>query len=336
MAAKTWKCLMPGCPSRINDPNEQFRDLASNVCASCGRWRYLPHSLIAGVAITLIAVIAGIVWLVGMSARSYETKYEAFLRNDGQIDEKEEVELAKLIEKHRLSSETIAQAQGDVRQRLGLGIKPAPQSSAQPSVQPASASAEPRSSDRQMIALLHNIYSDHVKTNDEQMLLTEAVKQQQVNEDQGAQLEQQIKARWQQAQPFFERGLSAIKQARYQTAIEEFQRSLAADGDNAWIMANLGAAYMQAGRMEDAEASCQRALEYDNRNWLAHYNLGSYYAKRGRKDAAIDELQQALQCVAEDRTQRITRGDVVGQLRTDAALGSIRQDARFRELLAGY
>jgi predicted TPR repeat methyltransferase len=88
--------------------------------------------------------------------------------------------------------------------------------------------------------------------------------------------------------------------------------------------------------MEDAEASCQRALEHDARNWLAHYNLGSYFAKRGRKDAAIDELQQALQCVAEDRTQRITRNDVVGQLRTDASLSSIRQDERFRQLLARY
>ncbi|MCG3161200.1 MAG: hypothetical protein JMDDDDMK_02344 [Acidobacteria bacterium] len=91
---------------------------------------------------------------------------------------------------------------------------------------------------------------------------------------------------------------------------------------------------MQAGRIEDAEASCQRALEFDPGNWLAHYNLGSYHAKQGQKDAAIDELQQALECVAEDRTQRITRDDVIGQLRADRALSSIRQDARFRQLLA--
>jgi hypothetical protein len=138
---------MPGCPSRINDPNEQFRDLASNVCAGCGRWRYLPHSLIAGVAIMLIAVVVGIVWLVGMPARSYETKYEAFLRNDGRIDEKEEAELAKLVEKHRLTNEIIAQAQGNVRQRLGLGVKP----ELQPSVQP-SLTVESRSTDRQVSA----------------------------------------------------------------------------------------------------------------------------------------------------------------------------------------
>ena len=337
MAAKTWKCLMPGCPSRINDPNEQFRDLASNVCAGCGRWRYLPHAMGAGLTATLIAVIGGIVWLIGMPARNYETKYEAFLHNDGRIDEKEEAELAKLIEKHHLSSETIAQAQGNARQRLGLGIKaaPQPQQSMQPGVQPT-APVESRSADRQMIALLHNIYSDHVKSADEQQLLVEAIKRQQMNQTQSEQLEQQIKARWEQAQPSFERGLTAIKQSRAQMAIEEFQHALAADGDNAWILANLGAAYLQAGRMEDAQASCRRALEYDDRNWLAHYNLGSYFAKRGDKDAAIDALQQSLQCVAEDRTQRITKSDVVAQLRTDTALGAIRQDARFRELIARY
>ncbi|MGE0885801.1 MAG: tetratricopeptide repeat protein [Blastocatellales bacterium] len=333
MAAKTWKCLMPGCPNRINDPNDQLRDLTPNTCAGCGRWRYLPHSLIAGVAIALIAVVAGIVWLVGMPARSYETKYEAFLRNDGLVDEKEQIELAKVAEKHGLNSETIARIQGDVKQRLGL--KPTPQPQSQPTAQPAD-DLPARASGKELVALIHNIYSDHLKSGDEQQALAAAIQKQRLDPALAEKLEQQIKARWERAQPFFERGLTANKQSRFQTAIEEFQRALSEDGDNAWILANLGAAYLQAGRTEDAEASCQRALEHDPRNWLAHYNLGSHYAKQGRKEAAIDELQRALECVAEDRTQRITRDDVVGQLRTDTSLSSIRQDERFRQLLARY
>lgn len=334
MAAKTWKCLMPGCPSRFNDPSEQFREQPANNCAGCGRWRYLPHALAGGVIVALVVVIGGIVWLTGLPARSYAEKYTACLRNDGKIDEKEEKDLAKLAEKHRLGDETTSRIQDEVRQLLGLNPKPSPQP--QPAAQPASMPApDPsRGSNRALVALVHNIYSDHLKTGDEQQLLADAIKRQQLDQSQAEQIEQQVKARWERAQPYFERGLTAARQAKHQTAIEEFQRALAEDADNAWIPANLGAAYLQAGRIEDARASCERALEFDPRNWLAHYNLGSCQAKRGEKDAAIESLQQALECVAEDRTQRITRDDVVGQLRADRTLSSIRQDARFRQLLA--
>ncbi|MGH9847283.1 MAG: tetratricopeptide repeat protein [Blastocatellia bacterium] len=328
MAANAWKCLMPGCPSRINDPNDQFREQATNTCAGCGRWRYLPHSLAAGTAAALLAVITIIVWLVGMPARNYEAKYVAYLRNDGHIDEKEEKELNSLVAKYRLDEETLARLQDEARQQLGLNAKPSP-----PAMTPPT-DDQPRSSNRDLVALLHNIYSDHLKTADEEQALVEAIKRQQLDPAQAKQLEEQVKARWERAQPYFERGLTAAKQARHQTAIEEFQRALAEDADNAWILANLGAAYLQAGRTEDARASCQRALEFDARNWLAHYNLGSSHARGGDKDAAIDSLQEALRCVAEDRTQRITRDDVVGRLRTDSALSAIRQDTRFRQLLA--
>lgn len=331
MAAKTWKCLMPGCPNRINDPTDQFRQADANTCAGCGRWRYLPHALAAGVLSALVVVIGGVVWLTGMPARSYATKYEAYLRNDQRIDEREAQELAKLVAKHRLSEETIAQIQDDVQQRMGLRAATAPQP------QPSAADTitePPRSTPQELTALLHNIYSDHLKTPEEQEALTAALQRQQLDAAAGARLEEQIKTRWQSAQPSFERGLTAVKQARYQVAIEEFQRALAADPDNAWIVANLGAAYLQANRPEDALASYRKALDLDARNWLAHYNLGAYHARRGNKDAALDALQQALQCVAEDRTQPITRADVVGQLRTDSSLKAIRQDARFQQLLA--
>jgi len=328
MAAKTWKCLMPGCPSRFNDPSEQFRDTAVNACAGCGRWRYLPHALAGGALAALVAVIGGAGWLMGMPARSYEERYDAYLR-DGKIDEKEELELAKLAEKYRLGGEIIARIQDEVKQRRGVNATPAP-------TRPAPSPDQQQGSNRSLVALLHNIYSDHLKTGDEQLLLAAAIERQRIDQAHGERIEQQVKARWEKAQPYFERGLTAAKQAKPQAAIEEFQRALAEDGDNAWILANLGAAYLQAGRIEDARASCQRALDFDERNWLAHYNLGSCRAKRGEKDAAIESLQQALECVAEDRTQRITRDDVVGQLRTDVALSSIRRDARFQQLLAKY
>jgi len=330
MAAKIWKCLMPGCPSRINDPNDRLRSLPANTCAGCGRGRYTPHALGAGVLATLVIVIVGVVWLTGAPARGYAEKYTIYLRNDGRIDEKEESELAKVAEKWRLDSDAVARIQDEARQRLGLNAKPAPQS--QPASQPPR--DQPGGSNRALAALLHNIYSDHLKSADERQLLADEIKRQRLDQAQAEQLEQQVKERWGRAQPYFERGLTAARQAKHQAAIEEFQRALAEDGDNAWILANLGAAYLQAGRVEDARASCQRALDFDERNWLAHYNLGSCHAKREEKDAAIESLRQALECVAEDRTQRITRDDVVGQLRADRALSSIRQDARFRQLLA--
>ncbi len=330
MAAKTWKCLMPGCPNRFNDPSEQFRDTAVNTCAGCGRWRYLPHALAAGVIVILAAGAAGMGWLIGMPARSYGDKYDAYLR-DGKIDEKEEQELATLARKFRLGDEVIARIQDEVRQRRGLNPRPSP--TRPPSTPP---SDQPSGSHRNFVALLHNIYSDHLKTDDEQRLLAGEIDRERLDQAQGERIEQEVKARWERAQPYFERGLTAARQARHQAAIEEFQRALAEDADNAWILANLGAAYLQVDRLEDAQASYRRALDFDERNWLAHYNLASYHAKRGEKDAAIESLQEALECVVEDQTHRITRDDLVGQIRSDRALSSIRQDARFRQLLAKY
>jgi tetratricopeptide (TPR) repeat protein len=334
MASKAWKCLMPGCPNRFNDPGEQLRETPANTCAGCGRWRYLPHALAAGVLGVMLAAGGGIVWLTGLPARNYAGKYALCLRNDGRIDDQEERELAKLAEKYHLDQDALAQLQDEVRQQLGFNAKPAPSPSAtaQP-VTPASTAALTEAP-RGLAALLHNIYSDHLKSAEEQELLNAALARQTLAPATGAQLEQTIKARWAAAQPYFERGLTAARQARAQTAIEEFQRALVEDADNAWILANLGAAYLQAGRLEDAEASCQRALAFDAGNWLAHYNLGSVYAKHGRKDAALGALQQALQCAATDRTQPITRAEIIGQLRTDAALSALRQDARFQQLLA--
>ncbi|MGH9939542.1 MAG: hypothetical protein ACREAM_25155, partial [Blastocatellia bacterium] len=195
---------MPGCPSRFNDPSEQFRDAAANACAGCGRWRYLPHALAGGTLIALAAVIGGASWLMGMPARAYAEKYTIYLRNDGQIDGKEESELAGIAGKYRLGGDAVARIQDEVRQRLGFNAKPAPAPQSQPATQPLP--DQPGGSNRALVALIHNVYSDHLKSTDEQQMLDDAIKRQRLDQSWAAQLEQQVKARWERAQPYFERG----------------------------------------------------------------------------------------------------------------------------------
>jgi DNA-directed RNA polymerase subunit RPC12/RpoP len=53
MATKAWKCLKCG---EMNDPNEEFREVASNTCTNCKSWRYLYYGLGSGG----LAVIVGL------------------------------------------------------------------------------------------------------------------------------------------------------------------------------------------------------------------------------------------------------------------------------------
>jgi len=328
MAAKAWNCLMPGCSSRFNDLSDPLRSLPANVCAGCGRGRYTPHALGAVILSVLIAAGAGVIWLMGMPARSYAGKYKIYIRNDGRIDEKEEIELAKIAEKYRLDGDDIARIQDDVRQQLGLNPKPP---------EPGGESAQggrPRGPDKELIALLYDIYSDGIKSENEQSRLDDLARRLEARKPQLDEAEREIERRWRMARPDFERGLRMAGSRDYAGAAEAFNQSLETDGDNPWTLANLSAACLEAGRDAEAREAGEKALRADPRNWLAHYNLGSWHARRGEKDEAIGKLSNALSIVAEDYSQRLSRTEVAARMKADESLRSLRQDPRFQQLLA--
>lgn len=315
MAAKPWKCRMPGCGA-INDPNSQFREVGPNTCADCHRWRYLLHAIgFGGLSIlVIIAVIVG--WLLGMPERTYREKYAQYLQDDKELDEEEKRELGRLAEKYKIPPDVVKRIEREFSDELKIEI------------------TIPSHVKSELIAMLHNIYSDNMKTEADQAYLDDAIKKYRIDQEASNRLEQQIKSHWEKSRPYFERGFRFIKEAKYQAAIDELQRARDEDDDNAWILANLGAAYIEVGRLGDALSACQKALEVDPKCWLARYNLGSLYAVRGERDLAISELSNALRLLEEDKLQRFSKSEIIAQMKTDRTLASIRKDPRFRQLLS--
>lgn len=78
------------------------------------------------------------------------------------------------------------------------------------------------------------------------------------------------------------------------------------------------------GDYETAYAKQQIVLEKRPDNVLSHFNAGCYAARLGRADEALEHLRRAVEI--DDRIRENTQ--------KDEDLDSLREDARFRELLA--
>ncbi|HEX8137262.1 MAG TPA: tetratricopeptide repeat protein [Pyrinomonadaceae bacterium] len=103
-------------------------------------------------------------------------------------------------------------------------------------------------------------------------------------------------------------------------AYEAITKSEAANG-RAWY--RLGVALHNLGRYAQAVEAYQKALGV-NQNPVGMYNLACSYARMGEKEKAFEWLTKALKAGFAQ----------VALLKTDADLASLRDDARFTELLA--
>jgi tetratricopeptide (TPR) repeat protein len=185
----------------------------------------------------------------------------------------------------------------------------------------------------ELVRVLRSVYSDGVKTPEEQQQIEDLARQHSVAPGPLTQKEQEIKDRLSWSQSALKQGLIYASQKDYPQALKEFKHSTEVDPENSFAWANLAAAYVNLGRYEEAQAASDRALSLDSGNWLAHYNRGSLYAIRGENDRALEELSETLRLVETGGDQKVTRAEVVSHMKTDHTLDSLRPDARFREML---
>ena len=188
--------------------------------------------------------------------------------------------------------------------------------------------------DPELSRLLRRVYADGIKTAEEQLEIDQLARKDALDPQRLARQEQEMKDRLSQSASSLKQGMAYAGQQNYSQAAKEFQHSVEVDPENGFAWANLCGAQLTLGQNQEAQSACAHALAVDANNWLAHYNLGSLQAKNGASDQALHELSEALRLVAEDRTQRVTKAEVINQMRTDPTLGGLRRDARFTQLLA--
>lgn len=111
---------------------------------------------------------------------------------------------------------------------------------------------------------------------------------------------------------------------RFQIGI--YEEALRLDPESVEALRFLGNAYTKVGRLEDGLVVDRRLAELRPQDGRVRYNLACSCALCGRKDEAFELLHQARDLGFRD-------GALV---RSDPDLESIRDDPRFREVLARF
>ena len=93
----------------------------------------------------------------------------------------------------------------------------------------------------------------------------------------------------------------------------------------AWEDFFVAYAELRAGNAERGRAAMQVALEREPNAWQGAYNAACFEALAGEKDAALDHLRRAVE---------LDRREVLRYAPEDTDLDSIRDDARYAEVLA--
>jgi len=93
--------------------------------------------------------------------------------------------------------------------------------------------------------------------------------------------------------------------------------------DNPWTLAALGRALALAGKKEDAQKILEALVKQASQQFVSGYDIAVVHAALGQNDDAFAWLDKAYQ----------QRAEWLGYLKIDPQLDSLRQDARFRDLL---
>jgi tetratricopeptide (TPR) repeat protein len=100
------------------------------------------------------------------------------------------------------------------------------------------------------------------------------------------------------------RGRVAAQAGRYQDAIQEFRRALAARPESVEARVNLGSTLALAGDRPGAIENLREALRLDPANATAHFNLGSLLADGGSPEQARSHLEAAVAARPDDAEAR--------------------------------
>ena len=94
------------------------------------------------------------------------------------------------------------------------------------------------------------------------------------------------------ARVYLVRGKIALEAKRYEDAVAEFRKAIAASPDSVPAHVNLGAALTQLNDQKGAAEHFQKALIIDPNNLTAHYNLAVLLATEKKHEQAIVHLQK--------------------------------------------
>ncbi|PIQ62464.1 MAG: hypothetical protein COV99_05770 [Bacteroidetes bacterium CG12_big_fil_rev_8_21_14_0_65_60_17] len=98
-----------------------------------------------------------------------------------------------------------------------------------------------------------------------------------------------------QARSFLDRGISFLRDGKYELALAELERSLQYDSTYGPAWSSLSGVYYQLNDYGSAIRAANRALAIDGTNTIAYYNRGLAEAGQGQTGRAMETLSQATE-----------------------------------------
>jgi len=93
----------------------------------------------------------------------------------------------------------------------------------------------------------------------------------------------------------FRRAMDLRRAGRYDEAIPMMEQLRQQQPNDVILLSNLGAAYVDVGRVEEARDALTRAVEIDPNHFAANLNLSKVYELRRELDVALVHAQRAVQ-----------------------------------------
>lgn len=97
------------------------------------------------------------------------------------------------------------------------------------------------------------------------------------------------------AENYFNLGVTYNNGGNFSKAIEEYDKAVELQTNNAMYWSYHGSVLKKLGRLAEAEVSLNRAVDLDQNCDDAHYNLAAVYAMQGKVEECIKHLKKAIQ-----------------------------------------
>ncbi|MFL6468377.1 MAG: tetratricopeptide repeat protein [Pyrinomonadaceae bacterium] len=113
-----------------------------------------------------------------------------------------------------------------------------------------------------------------------------------------------------------------LEMGKYTEALAEILKARQIE-ENHYVLARLGLVYARMGRRGDALQVISELKELSKRSYVSAHSIAVIYAGLGERDAAFEWLEKAFD----------ERAESIGWLKVDPRIDSLRDDARYKDLL---